>query len=99
MIGELGERSKRMHFELGQAIYELTTVKTYVFTVGDHAQEISRGLISSGFPKERSEHFAIDQLSNLNATLAEINPTSILIKGSRSVKLERLLEPLQASRS
>lgn len=99
MIGELGERSKVIHFELGQALYELTTVKTYVFTVGDHAQEISRGLISSGFPKERSEHFAIDQLSKLNATLAEINPNSILIKGSRSVKLERLLEPLQASRS
>jgi UDP-N-acetylmuramyl pentapeptide synthase len=93
-IGELGDSSSQLHRELGQSISTFIGEKTTLFTVGDQAHFMYLGLQEAGIDPCRLYHYSQGELENLLIEVASLNPPSILIKGSRSVQLERLLDPL-----
>ena len=98
-IGELGEHAPLLHRELGQDLASLLKPRTTVITVGDQAEYIGQGLAIAGFDSSRRYHFNTEQLDLIVDTLSFINPRSILVKGSRSVRLERLIPLLDAQAS
>ena len=97
-IGELGVHSDELHYELGREVAELISEQTSVFTVGDHAAHLRRGLLSAGVAEDRLGHFldtdsALEQLAQ---RLRAMSPPALLVKGSRSVQLERIIPLLNA---
>ncbi len=92
-ILELGELRQQIHFDVGKAIDPSKISRLFLF--GEHASEIGYGAESIGFPAER-----IYLNSNINDpyhTAKQIRRhcvpgEHILVKGSRGVRLERILE-------
>lgn len=92
-ILELGERRFDIHFEIGASISPRKTDRLFLF--GEHAEEIGIGSTKNGFPPERI-------YLNRNTERPEITADQIkrhcetgehiLIKGSRGVRLERILQ-------
>ena len=95
-IGELGAQSSELHYMLGCQVAEKIPDQTYIFTVGDDALHLQRGLRDCGVSEECLGHFLSTEMELLAERLKEINPPALLIKGSRSVKLERLAPLLEA---
>lgn len=101
-IGELGDASTELHYELGRAIASQMNADellsdTAVFTIGEHAHHIQRGLLDSGVAAQRLDHYGLEQLDPLMSKLQALDPPAVLIKGSRSVRLERLV-PMMGAR-
>jgi UDP-N-acetylmuramoyl-tripeptide--D-alanyl-D-alanine ligase len=82
---ELGEEAKQIHFDAGTKIKEWGI--HYLFTYGRLSAEAQRGF------GENAYHF--DDYEQLIAALKPYlkNNTTILIKGSRSMQMEKVLEP------
>ncbi|MEA3577713.1 UDP-N-acetylmuramoyl-tripeptide--D-alanyl-D-alanine ligase [Peribacillus frigoritolerans] len=91
---ELGNHTIDGHLEVGK--YLATKKVDLLFTYGDYAKYISNGAIQSGFPKEKVFHF--NSLNVLNPALLKIlKPGStVLIKGSHSVMMNRIVDFLRA---
>jgi len=98
-IGELGDQSPLLHRTLGESLAPLCHEETTVFTVGGLAREIGKGLVAAGLSSSHWQHFDVDQLDQLIAALSLCDPASLLVKGSRSVRLERLIPLLDAHAS
>jgi UDP-N-acetylmuramoyl-tripeptide--D-alanyl-D-alanine ligase len=85
---ELGERSHALHLKAGQAIPTninlLITVGTHSGSIADGAEGIVESIISCDTPKQ-----AAQQLTKYARP-----GDAVLIKGSRGVKLEQVLEEL-----
>jgi len=90
---ELGPESARYHRELGlrAAACDLDGL----FAVGEFADEVAAGAVAGGFPAEAVFTFAT--VEELVAGLAErVQPEDlVLLKGSRAVGLERVVEGLR----
>ena len=91
-MGELGTEASWAHREIGQFAAETGT--DLLFVMGEHAEELARAAIEAGMPRENvsvCEH---------HGEIAEaIQATSraedwILVKGSRSMKMERIVQNL-----
>jgi UDP-N-acetylmuramoyl-tripeptide--D-alanyl-D-alanine ligase len=82
---ELGDDAKQMHFDAGKKIKELGI--HYLFTYGNLSSEAQRGF------GENAYHFNDREL--LIAALKPYlkNNTTTLIKGSRSMQMEKIVEP------
>lgn len=85
---ELGKHSRALHLKAGQGIPSNVSV---LITVGQHSREIARGvtgriesIISCETPKAAAQHLR---------TYAQAGD-AVLIKGSRGMKLEQILEEL-----
>ncbi len=90
-MGELGEKEKEYHKQVGEYLADLNPNVTYL-TVGILASEIGKVLKSKGF-KVKSFNNNTDVscyiLENLN------NSYTIFLKASRSMKFEQILENLK----
>ncbi len=91
---ELGKHSKKLHRLVGSKLPELDI--DYVFTYGRDAFYITEEAVKRGFPENRALHF--DNLAELAEALdAGIKKNDIvLVKASRALKLERVVEHLKA---
>jgi UDP-N-acetylmuramoyl-tripeptide--D-alanyl-D-alanine ligase len=91
---ELGHDSPRLHREAGRTA-ALQNVDWVVGVQGD-AAELVEGAMEAGLPAERALFFATS--SDAAAFLAEmVHPGDLLlVKGSRGVKMERVVEALRA---
>lgn len=89
---ELGEFSEKLHREIGEMLPESNF--DYVFTFGNLSKKISEGALAKGMRKERTKHF--DSLRELLVALSETVALGdvILVKGSRGMHLERVVEAL-----
>ncbi len=87
-LGELGADVERWHAELGE--YAKQAELEGLYTVGEYSRHASKAF------GDGAQHF--DEMQSLQAHLRQQLPeyASILIKGSRSARMERLLEVLQA---
>jgi UDP-N-acetylmuramoyl-tripeptide--D-alanyl-D-alanine ligase len=91
---ELGPASARLHREAGAAAAALHLA--WIVAVQGHAAEIAAGAIDAGMPPERARFFATS--AEAAAFVAEIVEPGdlLLVKGSRGVKMECLVEALRA---
>lgn len=89
---ELGRYSKQAHSDVGKYITENKV--DYLYTIGSLALTIHKSAIENGFPKECAIHFQDkEQLKNELKKIKE-NAT-ILVKGSRKMELEEIVEFLE----
>ena len=98
-VGELGERSAELHYDLGLSLNHYIGKKSHLFTVGKYAAYIAEGFAHQSKEEVQSKHFEQDHLEELIEHIQKLNPQYIFVKGSRSVRLERLVKPLHAYRS
>jgi UDP-N-acetylmuramoyl-tripeptide--D-alanyl-D-alanine ligase len=91
---ELGEQASRLHREVGAAAGESGAAE--VLALGDHAGEVAAGAREAG---AGAEAFA-----NLDALLAALDGSLrsgdwVLVKGSRGMRMERVVEHLHGERA
>ena len=91
---ELGPASASLHRETGAAAAALHL--DWIVAVQGQASEIAAGAIDAGMPPERARFFATS--AEAAAFVAEIVEPGdlLLVKGSRGVKMERVVEALRA---
>jgi UDP-N-acetylmuramoyl-tripeptide--D-alanyl-D-alanine ligase len=93
-MGELGAIAPEAHRELGRLAGALGL--DAVFALGAHAPRVAEGAAAAGMPAERIFVFA--ELDALGESVArELAPGDwVLVKGSRSARMERIVERLAA---
>ncbi|HSH37815.1 MAG TPA: cyanophycin synthetase, partial [Chthoniobacterales bacterium] len=91
-MGELGAQSEAGHTEVGQAIVTLGIDQ--LITVGEVAATISRAASAAGL----EDSFNVSSHAEAADLLADQTSTGdlVLIKGSRSARMERVLEEFAA---
>ncbi len=89
---ELGETALQHHYELGQFVAELKI--DALIAIGAYAQTVLDGAIANSFDKNRI--LAIELSENAAPLIRErLEPDDVvLIKGSRGMKMERLVQAL-----
>ena len=92
---ELGPESSRYHRELGLRVTAHHLDR--LFAVGEFAEDVVAGAVAGGFPPETAQAFAtVEEL--VGALLAEVQAGDVvLVKGSRAMRLERVIEAAQES--
>jgi UDP-N-acetylmuramoyl-tripeptide--D-alanyl-D-alanine ligase len=97
---ELGASSPQLHRESGR--YAATTRGNdtrgidWIIGVRGDAAEIVAGAIAAGLPKERTRFFASSDEAAKFLTDFVAKGDLLLLKGSRGVKMEKILEALRA---
>jgi UDP-N-acetylmuramoyl-tripeptide--D-alanyl-D-alanine ligase len=94
---ELGTSSAELHRECGRAAAELGKID-WIFGVQSYAQDFIRAAIRAGHPEERAQFFenSDDAGKFLSGFLQRGD--LLLLKGSRGVKMEKILEAIEARR-
>ena len=97
-ILELGDMSEKIHFELGKTVAKYNFYNLYLF--GKYSKNIFYGAKEANFPSERL--FLNEDTSRPDVTASQIKENHIkgeiiLLKASRRIKLERILDFFQKS--
>ncbi len=93
---ELGEFTKEAHQQLGQRVSDLSI--DFLLTLGEEASLVVESAIRHGFPVERTK--VVENHSEAISTLREMirNGDWILVKGSRGMAMEKIVEALKEGR-
>ncbi len=92
---ELGEASARFHEELGREIAGAGA--GFVLAVGEFAEDVIRGARRAGVPDDATEAVATADEAAARARETAREGDLILVKGSRAVGLEAVVEALLGS--
>jgi UDP-N-acetylmuramoyl-tripeptide--D-alanyl-D-alanine ligase len=95
---ELGDHAVDLHEEVGRAAARGHV--DVLFAVGQTlAESLARAAVAAGIPRDRVRHFATSD--EAAAALSEVvaNGDVVLVKGSRGVKTDRVVERLKAERA
>lgn len=94
---ELGQKSKKLHYEVGQAVGESAIEK--LIAVGQYATDLVNGATEAGMDSVQAHSFSCieEVLPHLDNYIR--SGDLVLIKGSRGMKMERLTEALVQGRS
>ena len=91
---ELGVESERLHFDIGREIGQ--SLIDILWAIGEMAVFIAKGAVDVGMLKENILYFkTVDDLVN-SALHTLKNGDTIMIKGSRGMKLERLVSGIKS---
>lgn len=91
---ELGEKSAQMHEDLGGKVAKIADA---LIAVGQYAVNICRGAEAAGMKSEQMIVVA-DAAAAIDPLLGQQHPgDKILVKGSRGVQLEKIVEALKAA--
>lgn len=95
---ELGEKSDELHREIGRKAAGIDPI--LLLCVGDSSSQLCQGAIEAGMDRDRIHCVSQDQLeTGLNWAKSRLTTHCVcLIKGSRGVKLERVLDYFKAER-
>lgn len=90
---ELGTYTIDAHREVGKMVAGICDL---VFTVGVRAKFITEGAVEAGYSQKKLRHF--DDSHEVGTALEDLLVTGdiILVKGSQSVRLERVVEEIMA---
>jgi UDP-N-acetylmuramoyl-tripeptide--D-alanyl-D-alanine ligase len=93
---ELGASSPELHRECGSAAAGLKNIDWIVGVAGD-AHELVRAAVSAGHEEKRAKYF--EDSTEAGRFLADFIQTGdlLLLKGSRGVKMEKILEAIDAT--
>ena len=95
---ELGASSPDLHRDCGRVIASLGRIDWLVGVTGD-AGEIVHAAVDAGFPRERTKFFA-DSAEASKFFSGFVAPGDLLLlKGSRGVKMEKILEAIDLAHS
>ena len=90
---ELGEYAEKLHTKVGEDVYNFKIDK--LITVGKLAKNIAEGAIEKGMPKENICSFdTVEDFLN-NAEKVLLKNEAILVKASRGMKFEKIVEYLK----
>ena len=91
-MGELGDEAVSAHREIGR--FTAQTETDLLFVIGGHAGEVAGAAMESGMPKENVS--ICEQPSEIAQEIASLATADdwILVKGSRSMKMERIVQQL-----
>ncbi|MEE3327394.1 MAG: UDP-N-acetylmuramoyl-tripeptide--D-alanyl-D-alanine ligase, partial [Myxococcota bacterium] len=91
-MGELGKDASWAHREMGRFTAETGT--DLLFVMGEHAEELARAAIESGMPEENVS--VCEQHGEIAQAITSLSRAGdwILVKGSRSMKMERVVQNL-----
>jgi UDP-N-acetylmuramoyl-tripeptide--D-alanyl-D-alanine ligase len=93
---ELGEESVRLHEECGRAAVD-ARVDRLVTVGGDPARAMGEAAIAAGLARDAVTHVA-DSAAAADVTAGLVQPGDlVLVKGSRGVRLERVVERLSGA--
>jgi UDP-N-acetylmuramoyl-tripeptide--D-alanyl-D-alanine ligase len=94
---ELGEFTKEAHQQLGQRVSELSI--DFLLTLGEEASLVVESAIRHGFPVERTK--VVESHSEAISTLREMirDGDWILVKGSRGMAMEKIVDALKEGRA
>ncbi len=92
---ELGSASPDLHREAGCAAAKTGKVD-WILSVQGHAAQIAEGAVAAGYPRGQTKHFA-SSAEAADFLAGFLRPGDLLlVKGSRGVKMERIIEALLA---
>ena len=92
---ELGQTSAQLHREAGAFAAKTGKIDWVVGVAGD-ASQIVEGAVAAGVPRSQTKFFASSEEA-ANFLVNFVSPGDLLlVKGSRSVKTERIVEALVA---
>ncbi len=96
-ILELGEHSEKIHEEIGRMISQSDFKNLYLY--GNHARYIMSGAVDAGFPESRIFGNFSDDISISARQLIDNTSENeiILLKASRKMRLERIIEIVKAT--
>ena len=94
---ELGEFAKEAHQQLGQKVGELSI--DFLLALGEEASVVVESAIRHGFPLARTK--VVESYSEAVSILREMvqNGDWILVKGSRGMAMEKIVEALREGRA
>src|SRR5437588_8865584 len=92
---ELGTASPELHREAGQFAAKTGKIDWIIGVAGDAAQ-IVEGAVAAGLPRERAKFFATPQEAGEFLESFIVSGDLLLVKGSRGVKMEQIVESLIA---
>jgi len=92
---ELGNSSAELHRECGRAAAKLREVD-WIFGVRGHAGEFVRAAMNAGHPAERAQYFENPEEAGEFLKKFVTKGDLLLLKGSRGVKMEKILEAIDA---
>ena len=92
-MAELGTEGGKLHLETGRLAAK--SGLDFLVTVGDLSSGINEGALESGMPKKKLLHFK-DRTEAAKAVLKLVKPGDVvLVKGSRRMKLEEVVEMIK----
>jgi UDP-N-acetylmuramoyl-tripeptide--D-alanyl-D-alanine ligase len=92
---ELGESSAELHRECGRAAVESGAID-WIFGVTGNAAQFVEAAIAAGHPRERARFFENSQEAGNFLRGCVKSGDLLLLKGSRGVKMEKILEAIDA---
>jgi len=96
VMRELGSSSVQLHRQCGQEIARTGNVD-WIFAVGGDSAEILAGAIAAGFPAQQTRFYASSAEAAEFLTGFLESGDLLLVKGSRSVRMETIVEALLAA--
>jgi UDP-N-acetylmuramoyl-tripeptide--D-alanyl-D-alanine ligase len=96
-MGELGHTAESAHRATGRLVADLGL--DFLFTLGERAREIAAGALEAGMDPSRVR--TGDDHAEVTAAVREVlqGDDWVLVKGSRSMRMERVVEALSAGGS
>jgi UDP-N-acetylmuramoyl-tripeptide--D-alanyl-D-alanine ligase len=92
---ELGDRAVALHEEVGRAV-AAANVEVLVAIGGDPAEALANSAVAAGLPRSAVHHFQTSEAA-ADAVAEIVRPGDVvLVKGSRSVHTDRVVERLKA---
>jgi UDP-N-acetylmuramoyl-tripeptide--D-alanyl-D-alanine ligase len=95
---ELGKHSPELHREAGQFAAKTGRIDWIIGVAGDAAQLVE-GAVAAGLPRARARFFATPQEAAEFLADFIVSGDLLLVKGSRGVKMEQIVESLIARHS
>jgi UDP-N-acetylmuramoyl-tripeptide--D-alanyl-D-alanine ligase len=90
---ELGTASRELHREAGKFAAKTGKIDSIIAVAGD-AAGIVEGAVASGFPRAQAKFFATPEEAAEYLKDLLVSGDLLLVKGSRGVKMERIVEVL-----
>jgi UDP-N-acetylmuramoyl-tripeptide--D-alanyl-D-alanine ligase len=94
---ELGDSSAELHRECGRAVANLNNID-WIFGVRGHAAEFVRAAVDAGHPADRAQYFENSEEAAQFLKQFVAPGDLLLLKGSRGVRMEKILEAIDGER-
>ena len=91
---ELGKLSEEGHVQIGKKVVELNI--DYLFVIGEKSRDIARGAKEAGMSEDSIFYFPFNEEAGLFIQDRMKEGDIVLVKGSRSMKMEEIVYEIMA---